>query len=198
MTETTDTLCPNFNKRYSKCDLGNDCTCYVDVPNHVAASKPKGHPMTDTTELAPLPNEAELVSIIDKILTNEPTIRGIAPAIIAALRPFLNADKRVLTMADFPSDGNEEDRWIYDCENGCPSCGGSGHKDDCFPKSDGKRIAELEAALESTSKGLENANVGWQSEIKRAERLETALIEISNGDLAPRMAAKIALKQEDE
>jgi len=43
----TNTKCPDLNLLYSKCDLGNDCTCYVDVPNHVAASKPKGQTMTD-------------------------------------------------------------------------------------------------------------------------------------------------------
>lgn len=30
----------------------------------------------------------------------------------------------------FASDGNEEERWIYDMENACPYCLGSGHKDD--------------------------------------------------------------------
>ena len=38
-------------------------------------------------------------------------------------------DEHLLSVI-FASDGNEEERWIYDMENACPYCLGSGHKDD--------------------------------------------------------------------
>lgn len=50
-----------------------------------------------------------------------------------SVRPFDGSTeyRRVLTMAGFPSTGNEEAEWVkHVTEHDCPYCGGSGHKDD--------------------------------------------------------------------
>lgn len=50
-------------------------------------------------------------------------------------------------MADFPSDGNEEARWIEDTKNACTCCGGSGHKDDMRPDPRDEVMRDLRASL---------------------------------------------------
>jgi len=65
-----------------------------------------------------------------------------------SIKPFDGATefRRILTMADFPSTGNEEAEWIEHQENACEFCGGSGHKDDA--KEAATEIASLRRELE--------------------------------------------------
>jgi len=180
MTDTTElALCPFCGGELDLC-VNDSGARYVSHPKAECILSRKifrGHNAVALINTRPAtPNESELVEIGAMALKPYEPIyyKAWAMEVVKALRPFLNAGKRVLTMADFPSDGNEEDRWIYDCENGCPSCGGSGHKDDCFPKSDGKRIAELEAALKEIAENGRD-DLGWRQSIaKNALKQETS------------------------
>jgi len=135
--------------------------------------------MTDTTELAPLPNEAELVEIVKLRLANleltdgaygitGPYIEDIdceATAIINALRPFLTDGKttkeneqlkRVISWANnslfgshgffLSTKGGEPDEHILD--TAIEVIKKQTRDDYAKSKIDGKRIAELEAALQ--------------------------------------------------
>lgn len=60
-----------------------------------------------------------------------------------------------------------ETRWIEDCENACPCCGGSGHKDDATPY-----IEELETARDEALNQLDSALHSVSVLEKRIENLQ--------------------------
>lgn len=86
--------------------------------------------------------------------------------------------RRVLTMADFPSTGNEEAEWIEHNEHSCEFCNGSGHKDDYTAAA--TEIASLRRELDAAKHDLERLVAINSATLSEVEEARDALEKIAD------------------
>lgn len=70
---------------------------------------------------------------------------------------------------------NAEARWIEDCDNACPYCGGSGHKGDTTVEAE--LTASILAELDRARDKFPGDNVTFAALIEEVGELSTALFE---------------------